>query len=444
MKLKSMKIQSSKTSIFKVDVLILVPTVFLCIIGLITLLSTTVSSSGSFGDLSIVYKQLVAMGVGFIGFGILSMIDLSILKYWQVILPIYVATVALLVILLLFGPVINNVQRWLIIGGFQLQPSEIAKVTVVLTTAAVLSYKDRYNEWILFGISLLLTIPIVILIYMQPNGSMSLLTLVIWFLVAFTGLNNQLRNSVSLSIIGLLVAAFLTISITGNWLYILLAVAGLVIAIFAFYYKGNWKTYIVVSVLIGIVVGGLSTVMYKGVLKDYQKDRIEAFFNPEESSEDLLFNVNQAKIAIGSGQIMGKGFGNGTQSKRDFLPEHETDFIFASFAEEFGLVGTLFLLTMYGVIISRSLLASVDNKENAFFSMLLIGLTVKLILEIFINIGTNTGAIPATGIPLPLISSGGSITIMTLFSFGIIQSIINRSNSSKNVAKIIDNYDFIN
>lgn len=444
MKLKSMKIQSSKTSIFKVDVLILVPTVFLCIIGLITLLSTTVSSSGSFGDLSIVYKQLVAMGVGFIGFGILSMIDLSILKYWQVILPIYVATVALLVILLLFGPVINNVQRWLIIGGFQLQPSEIAKVTVVLTTAAVLSYKDRYNEWILFGISLLLTIPIVILIYMQPNGSMSLLTLVIWFLVAFTGLNNQLRNSVSLSIIGLLVAAFLTISITGNWLYILLAVAGLVIAIFAFYYKGNWKTYIVVSVLIGIVVGGLSTVMYKGVLKDYQKDRIEAFFNPEESSEDLLFNVNQAKIAIGSGQIMGKGFGNGTQSKRDFLPEHETDFIFASFAEEFGLVGTLFLLTMYGVIISRSLLASVDNKENAFFSMLLIGLTVKLILEIFINIGTNTGAIPATGIPLPLISSGGSITIMTLFSFGIIQSIINRSNSSKNVSKIIDNYDFIN
>ncbi len=439
-----MKIQSSKTSIFKVDVLILVPTVFLCIIGLITLLSTTVSSSGSFGDLSIVYKQLVAMGVGFIGFGILSMIDLSILKYWQVILPIYVATVALLVILLLFGPVINNVQRWLIIGGFQLQPSEIAKVTVVLTTAAVLSYKDRYNEWILFGISLLLTIPIVILIYMQPNGSMSLLTLVIWFLVAFTGLNNQLRNSVSLSIIGLLVAAFLTISITGNWLYILLAVAGLVIAIFAFYYKGNWKTYIVVSVLIGIVVGGLSTVMYKGVLKDYQKDRIEAFFNPEESSEDLLFNVNQAKIAIGSGQIMGKGFGNGTQSKRDFLPEHETDFIFASFAEEFGLVGTLFLLTMYGVIISRSLLASVDNKENAFFSMLLIGLTVKLILEIFINIGTNTGAIPATGIPLPLISSGGSITIMTLFSFGIIQSIINRSNSSKNVSKIIDNYDFIN
>lgn len=444
MKLKSMKIQSSKTSIFKVDVLILVPTVFLCIIGLITLLSTTVSSSGSFGDLSIVYKQLVAMGVGFIGFGILSMIDLSILKYWQVILPIYVATVALLVILLLFGPVINNVQRWLIIGGFQLQPSEIAKVTVVLTTAAVLSYKDRYNEWILFGISLLLTIPIVILIYMQPNGSMSLLTLVIWFLVAFTGLNNQLRNSVSLSIIGLLIAAFLTVSVTGNWLYILLAVAGLVIAIFAFYYKGNWKTYVVVSVLIGIVIGGLSTIMYKGVLKDYQKDRIEAFFNPEESSEDLLFNVNQAKIAIGSGQIMGKGFGNGTQSKRDFLPEHETDFIFASFAEEFGLVGTLFLLTMYGVIISRSLLASVDNKENAFFSMLLIGLTVKLILEIFINIGTNTGAIPATGIPLPLISSGGSITIMTLFSFGIIQSIINRSNSSKNVAKIIDNYDFIN
>lgn len=439
-----MKIENSKQKLFKIELLILIPVIFLSVIGIITLLSTTIDNTGTFGDLSIVNKQAIALGIGMVGYGIISIIDVSLLRYWQILLPIYLGTLALLVLLLLVGPVINNVQRWLPIAGFQLQPSEVAKVTVILTTAAILSYKDRFNEWLLFGISLLLTLPIVVLIYMQPSGSMSLLTLVIWFLVAFTGLNNQLRNSVSLTVLGLIVAGFLVSSITGNWLYIFLSVIGLIIAVFAYFYKGNWKTYVVISVLAGLVIGGFSMVVYKDILKDYQKDRIEAFFNPEGTNSDIGFNVDQAKIAIGSGQIFGKGFGNGTQSKRDFLPEHQTDFIFASYAEEFGLVGTLFLLSMYSIIIIKCLSLAVDNGGNPFFSMLIVGLTMKLILEIFINIGTNTGVIPATGIPLPLISSGGTITIVTLFSLGMIQSIINRSNNSKNVSKIIDNYELIN
>ncbi|OGC44097.1 hypothetical protein A2400_00680, partial [candidate division WS6 bacterium RIFOXYB1_FULL_33_14] len=333
-----------------------------------------------------------------------------------------------------------GVQRWLVIGGVQVQPSEIAKLTVIFTTACVFGYKDRYNQWLLLLISFLLVIPIIILIYLEPAGSMSLLTLTIWFLVAFTGLSNQLRNTVALILLMLFTLPFLLIAITGNWIYILLGVVGVILSIFAYYFRDTWRLVVILSVVIGILLGLSSLVMYKGVLREYQKDRIEAFLNPTENAEDIGFNVNQARIAIGSGQIWGKGFGNGTQSKRDFLPEHQTDFIYASFAEEFGLVGSLLLLFLFSVIIIRGLVVSVDNSNDSFLSMILIGIVMKILLEIFINVGTNTGLIPATGIPLPLISAGGTITVMTLFALGVIQSIMNRSQVTKNNSNIIDNY----
>ncbi|HBB64496.1 MAG: rod shape-determining protein, rod shape determining protein RodA [candidate division WS6 bacterium GW2011_GWC1_33_20] len=435
-----MKIENNKLKKKRFDLLILIPTILISVIGIITLLSTTIGSDGTFQDLSIVNKQIIYLIIGFILFFFVSRIDISITRYWQVALSIYVITVLLLVAVLIFGPEINNVRRWLVIGGVQIQPSEIAKITVILTTASVLSYKDKYNEWLLFGISFLLALPLVILIYVEPGGSMSLLTLVIWFLVAFTGLSNQLRNTIALIIMTLITGTFLLISVTGSWLFALLLIPTAIISILSYYYRDSWRMFIIVSVIIGIIVGSFSTLVYEGIFQDYQKDRIEAFINPTENSEDIGFNVNQARIAIGSGQIFGKGFGNGTQSKRDFLPEHQTDFIFASYAEEFGLVGSLFLLVLYSIIIVKGLIASVDNVNNSFFAMILIGIIMKLLLEIFINIGTNTGTIPATGIPLPLVSAGGTITVMTLFSLGIIQSIMNRAKKSTNSNNIIDNY----
>ncbi|MDX9739359.1 MAG: rod shape-determining protein RodA [Candidatus Dojkabacteria bacterium] len=439
-----MKIERVSKRRLKIDIFLLIPILLISLIGIVALLSTTITIDGSFGDTSIITKQLIFLASGFILFFLFSFLDISILRMWQIVLPIYLVTVALLILVLIFGPVVNNVQRWLVVGGIQIQPSEIAKVTVILTTATVLSYKDRYNEWLLFFVSLLLTLPMVILIYMQPSGSMSILTLSIWFLVAFTGLNNQLRNSVILLIIGLITSAFLFITVTGNWYYILLSVVGLIFALFAFNYRDTWKIFVIGALVVSILLGSFSTILYSNILKEYQRGRIETFINPTQDTQDLGFNVNQARIAIGSGQIFGKGFGNGTQSKRNFLPEHQTDFIFASFAEEFGLVGSLFLLAMFGIIIIKGLIASINNVNNPFFAMLLVGITMKILLEVFINIGTNTGTIPATGIPLPLVSAGGSITVMTLFSLGLIQSIMNVSQKDKNKGKIIDNYEFIN
>lgn len=434
-----MKLENAKKRI-KIDWYILIPTVLISLIGIITLLSTAIGNDGKFEELSIVYKQIGFFVSGLIIYLIASRIDTSLFKYMQIIIPIYLLTILLLVSVYIFGPVINNVQRWLVIGGIQIQPSEIAKITVILVTASIFSFKYRYNQWLLFLISFIAILPIFLLIYFEPAGSMSFLTLVIWFLVAFTGLSNQLRNTVALIVIGLISSSFFLISFTDNWVYILLALASLIISVLAYYYRDSWRVLITISFVVGLIIGLMSVVMYKNVLKEYQKDRIEAFLNPTENTKDIGFNVNQARIAIGSGQIWGKGFGNGTQSKRDFLPEHQTDFIFASYAEEFGLVGSLFLLALFSIIIIRTLNVCIDNASNTFFSMILIGITMKIVLEIFINIGTNLGIIPATGIPLPLVSAGGTITVMTLFSLGVVQSIINGSNIHKSNKNIIDNY----
>lgn len=425
---------------FKLDLYIFIPTVIISIIGLITLLSTTIESNGQFGDLDIFRKQVIFFVLGYILFYLATLIDVSLLKYPQVVIPVYLLTIILLVLVFFIGPVINNVQRWLVIGGIQIQPSEIAKISVILVTASIFSFKDKFNEWILLLFSFLLVLPIFLLIYFEPAGSMSFLTLFIWFIVAFTGLSNQLRNSVALLIIGLISSSMFLISFTGNWIYILLSVLSLIISVFGFYYRKSWKIVVAVSLVIGLLLGSFSILLYSNILKDYQKERIEAFLNPTQSTQDIGFNVNQSRIAIGSGRLFGKGFGNGTQSKRDFLPEHQTDFIFASFAEEYGLVGSLLLIALFGVIIVRILVISLDKSGNTLYSIILVGIALKILVEIFVNIGTNLGVIPATGIPLPLVSAGGTITLVTLFSLGIVQSIINRSSTQLSSKSIIDNY----
>jgi len=422
---------------------LLIPLLLLVIIGLVTLYSTLILPTGGLADTDIFTKQLIFIGVGSLLFLLFSYIDLSYLKHWQVLLIIYTITIILLVLTLLFGPVIKNVKRWLIIGGIQIQPSEIAKFTVIIVTSVIFSMKEKYSEWILFLLSFLFLAPILVLIYIQPSGSIMVLTLSIWFLLVFMGLNNPIRNAVILTILLSTVGAFLISSITGNNLWFLLLIVAVVVGIFGFYAESNWKLFIVISFVIALLVGALSSVTWRNLLKDYQKQRIVAFINPEETSSDNLFNVNQSKIAIGSGRIFGKGFGNGTQSKRNFLPEFRTDFIFASYAEEFGLVGSLFLMLLYGLIIAFCFMTAVNCSENTMFSLISMGVGIKMLLEIFINIGTNTGSIPATGIPLPLMSAGGTITVMTLVCLGLVHNISLKNSQKLRTKKgdIIDVYE---
>jgi rod shape determining protein RodA len=362
---------------------------------------------------------------------LVSRADLSYVKHWQSIFIIYLPTLILLIITLLFAPTINFVRRWLVIGGIQIQPSEIAKLVVIIYTAVLMSKKESFNEWLLFGISFLLTLPFVVLIYLEPDASMSFLTLLVWFFVAFMGLTNPLRNTAVLLVLSLVFGGFLLGTITGSLGWYLLIIPGVILTIFIFYSKNTWRKAVVISLIVSVFLGLLTSVIWQGLLQDYQKDRIVAFLNPSETESDIGFNVNQARIAIGSGQLLGKGFGNGTQSKRDFLPEHQTDFIFASFAEEFGLLGSLFLIGLYGYLIVRCFLIAMDTSKKQFLSLLVLGIGIKLLFEVFINLGTNTGTIPATGIPLPLMSAGGSITIMTLLAFGLVQNVKRENDTMK-------------
>jgi rod shape determining protein RodA len=425
------------------DFKILIPLLIISTIGIITLLSTIILPEGGFGDLEIVYKQVLFIIVGIIFYIILTFLDLSYLKHWQVILSIYIFTLLLLLITLLFGPTISNVRRWLVVGGIQIQPSEIAKVTVILLTAIILSKKDTFNEWILFLISFLFTLPFVVLIYLEPDASMSFLTLLIWFFVAFLGLSNPVRNTIILLVVSFVSGSFLLTAITSNPLWYLLIIPALVLSVFSLYSKITWKGMLVISIVISVLVGLSGSLVWTKGLQEYQKDRIEAFFNPTGTEQDIGFNVNQSRIAIGSGRIFGKGFGNGTQSKRQFLPEHQTDFIFASFAEEFGLVGSLFLISLYGFLIVTCFLIAMNGSHNQLLSLISLGVGIKLLFEVFINIGTNTGAIPATGIPLPLMSAGGSIAVMTFVCFGLIQNIYNsvKKDNSDRSTEIVDFFE---
>lgn len=422
-------------------VTIVLPLLILSAIGILTLLSTTILPKGGFGNLEIVYKQILFVLFGFVLFFLVSRTDLSYVKHWQSILIIYIPTLILLVITLFFAPTINFVRRWLVIGGIQIQPSEIAKLVVIIYTAVIMSKKESFNEWLLFGISFLLTIPFVVLIYLEPDASMSFLTLLLWFFVAFMGLTNPLRNSAVLLVLSLVFGGFLLGTITGSLGWYLLIIPGVILTIFIFYSKNSWRKAVVISLIAGLFLGLASSVIWQGLLQDYQRDRVVAFLNPSETESDIGFNVNQARIAIGSGQLLGKGFGNGTQSKRDFLPEHQTDFIFASFAEEFGLVGSLFLIGLYGHLIVRCFLIAMDTSKKQFLSLLVLGIGLKLLFEVFINLGTNTGTIPATGIPLPLMSAGGSITIMTLLAFGVVQN-VKRENDTMKANVMLDSPEF--
>lgn len=428
-----------------VDWKFFIPIILLSVIGIITLLSTTILPEGGFDDLSVVYKQLMFLGIGFVFYFLLSLIDLSYFKYWQVLLALFAITVGLLVLTLLIGPEINGVKRWLNIGGFQLQPSEIAKFTVIVTTAGIFAMKDRFNEFILLAITGIATIVIFILVNLEPAGSMSLLITAIWFLVAFLALSKPLRNTLFLLILGGALLAFAMPAITGNNLWYLLLIPSVVLTIFIFYSQNSWKILTIAVGVIGLLTGMLFSYAWNHdiVLHEYQKNRIVAYFNPTETESDEWFNVNQSRIAIGSGQIFGKGFGNGTQSKRNFLPEHQTDFIFASFAEEFGLVGCIFVLGIYAYLILYCFFMAINVIDKPLQSLICLGVGIKLLLEVFINIGTNTGVIPATGIPLPLMSAGGSITLMTLICLGLVQniSIRHRQAHKDKSREILDVYE---
>ena len=401
--------------------------IILSLLSLFNILSLSIQTDGSLEISDLFIKQLIFILAGWGIYIFLSRNNYSLLKYPQVNIILYVATIFLLLATLLWGPVINNTQRWLIFGEFQFQPAELAKLTMILFTASLFVFRSKFNEYFLLVASFAILVPILAMIYLQPHGSMSLMLLLTWAFLVFTVMKNQFRNFLFLAI--LLSSAIGILSILlGQVGYGLISIAILfVLLTFTFYARENWRKMIGVSTLVGLLLGIMISITWNSILLDYQKERINAFFNPTETSQDLGFNVDQSRVAIGSGRMFGKGWGFGTQSKLQFLPEYQTDFVFAAFSEEFGFIGSFVLIALYLTIISLILFYAFKSSSLSFEFVVLTGIGIKIFLEVFVNIGTNTGVIPATGVPLPLMSVGGTSILLFFFSLGLVQSIISNN-----------------
>lgn len=310
-------------------------------------------------------RQMVRFGVGMAVLITVAVIDIRLwLKYAYVL---YAATVALLVAVEFMGEVGKGAQRWLDLGYIGLQPSELMKITLVLALARYFhgtSIEDVRRIPQLFVPLLLIAIPAG-LVLRQPDLGTALMLI-----------------------------------ITGGVIFF---ASGVQI----------WK-----FVLVGLAGVGAAPIAWQ-FLRDYQKQRVLTFLNPENDPLGSGYHIIQSKIAFGSGGVFGKGFLQGTQSHLNFLPEMQTDFIFTMLAEEFGMVGSLALLGLYVVILVYGLAISVRCRTQ-FGRLVGIGVTATFFLYVFINMAMVMGLVPVVGVPLPLISYGGTAMLTLLFGFGLL------------------------
>jgi len=344
-----------------IDGFLLFALMCLMLIGLLTIYS----SGGQ--DLDLVNRQLVRLGVALVIMAGLAQIP--IMAYRRVSIYFYTAGILMLLAVLLFGAIGKGAQRWLDLGFFRFQPSEIMKLAMPMMIAWFISKHSlpvRLRD-IFLGF-ILVCVP-TILIAKQPDLGTSLL-------VAASGI-------------------------------FVLFLAGM-----------TWKLIGFVSIL-----GGLfAPIMWFFLMKDYQKQRVTTFLDPESDPLGSGYHIIQSKIAIGSGGVEGKGWLQGTQSQLEFLPERHTDFIFSVFSEEFGLVGVIGLLIMYLCIILRGLY--IANRAQDTFSKLLAGsITLTFFVYVFVNMGMVSGLLPVVGVPLPLVSYGGTSMVTLMAGFGILMAI---------------------
>ncbi len=346
------------------------PVVFLigCIaaIGFAMLYSAAHGSADPWMD-----RQAARFAVGVAMMFAVAMIDLKTLM--RIAYPLYLVSILLLVWVDFAGSVGMGAQRWIDLGVVQLQPSEIMKVSIVLTLARYfhgLSYEDVGRPLSLIVPTILVLVPAALVLKQPDLGTAGMLMMVAGAIYVVVGVR--------------------------WWKFALIVAAG----IGAGYYAWNAPN----------------------ILHDYQKARIMTFMDPESDLQGAGYHITQSKIALGSGGVWGKGFLQGTQSHLDFLPERQTDFIFTMFAEEFGMVGSLALLGLFVLLVVYGTAIGIRCK-NQFGRLLAFGLSFNLFCYFFINTAMVMGLIPVVGVPLPLISYGGTVLMTVLIGFGLILSV---------------------
>ncbi len=296
------------------------------------------------------------------------MAQLSPQRMMHIALPVYLLGLLLLVAVALFGDVSKGARRWLDLGFMRVQPSELMKIAMPLVLAWYFQKREgslRWHDWLVA--TLLLIVPVA-LIVRQPDLGTAILVLAAGFYVIF--------------------------------------LAGL-----------SWK---VIFGLLGMALAAAPFAWH--LLHEYQRSRILMLLDPEKDPLGKGFHIIQSMIAIGSGGLLGKGWRQGTQSQLEFIPERHTDFIFAVWSEEFGLIGNVVLLIVYALLIGRGL--QIALRAPTLFTRLLAGaLTLVFFTYVFVNMGMVSGILPVVGVPLPLLSYGGTALVTLCFGIGILMSI---------------------
>jgi len=337
----------------------------LAAVGLVAIYGIGVSQEPA--DLFLFHKQFVTFSIGVSIIAAFVFLDYRHLRSYGLML--YIVGAVLLLGVLFFGVRINATQGWFRLGTLSFQPVEIAKVTLVIYLAAFFVRRGRGRlSWSTLGLSFVATCCYAGLILLQPDFGSAMIILFIWL--------------------------------------------GMVLV------SGISKTHLLLVIISGILVFSLLWVF---AFKPYQKARIYNFLNPLTDVQKTGYNVFQSTIAVGSGQIMGKGLGFGTQSRLKFLPVPQSDFVFAAFAEEWGFVGSSLILLLFGLVIWRILHTAYLGASN--FEILFgMGIAIFFMGHILINVGMNLGIMPVTGIPLPFMSYGGSHLLAEFMGLGILMS----------------------
>lgn len=311
--------------------------------------------------------QLIRLGLALAVMIVFAQISPQTIKRWSI--PVFSVGLLLLMAVLLFGHVGKGAQRWLDLGFMKFQPSEIMKLATPMAVA--------------------------------------------WFIAS-----QPLPPRLGRLLCGFLMCAIPTLLIAKQpdlGTAILIAAAG----VFVLFLAGmSWRLISFITVLLS----AFAPVMWFFLMHDYQRQRVLTFLHPESDPLGAGYHIIQSKIAIGSGGVDGKGWLQGTQSQLEFLPERHTDFIFAVLSEEFGLLGVLLLLALYLFIIGRGLVIASQAQDN--YSKLLAGsLTMTFFVYVFVNIGMVSGLLPVVGVPLPLVSYGGTSMVTLMAAFGVMMSI---------------------
>lgn len=364
------------------------------------------------------WRHWVTGAVGLVLAIIISRCRYEILIEWK--WPIYIIINLSLIAVRFIGTTGLGAQRWINIGGFYLQPSEFAKIGMIVTLAALLQATPTPTVRDMLKMLAIVAVPWG-LVFAEPNLGTSLVFGAItigmfywgnvnpgWLILLFSPLISVLLNNVSVPIwIGWVVVAGIIAWRTLPWPWL-----------------GTFGT-----VAVNVVSGHVGQVFW-GLLKDYQKMRLTGFLNPEKDPLGSGYHLIQSRIAIGAGELKGRGLFRGTQTQLNFIPEQHTDFIFSAIGEELGFIGCISVLFVFWVICFRLVIIAQTANDN-FGSLLAIGVLSMLIFQVFVNIGMNIGLAPVTGIPLPFLSYGNASLLSNFLGLGLVESVANRRQRKK-------------